>query len=161
MASGAQATVDRSETKELENALHIVIGGKGLLVRSSEIRQVVRPTSLTSAPMGPEHIIGLANIHGQIVCIIDIGGVTALPSCSRDQTSRTRFLLLRHPVMHVGIWADEVCSIRRLNKGLLAESASGDERVVQIDIDGTSYDLLECSRLLNETTNDCRLRGEE
>jgi len=151
MASGAQAAaVDRSEAEALENMLHIVLGGKNVLMRSSEIREVVRPGQLTAVPMGPEHVLGLANFHGQIVCIIDVGGVTDLPACNRDKTSRTRLLLLRHPVMHVGIWADEVCSIRRLNKASLPDTAPGGERVVQIDIEGTSYDLLECSRLLGE-----------
>jgi len=150
MASGAQARLDRSEAEALENMLHIVLGGKDVLVRSSEIREVIRPGHLTAVPMGPAHLIGLANIHGQIVCIIDVGGVTALPGCNRETSSRTRFLLLRHPVMHVGIWADEVCSIRRLNKASLPDTAPGGERVMQIDIDGTSYDLLECSRLLGE-----------
>lgn len=144
-----QGVVEDRQRMGLENVLHIMMGGKDLLVRSSEIREVVRPTGLTSVPMGPEHVIGLANIHGQIVCIIDAGGVTTLAACNRNQTSRTRFLLLRHPVMHVGLWVDEVCSIRHLNNVLPAASEPGNESVVQIDIDGVSYDLLECSRLLD------------
>ena len=151
MASGAHKAVDVSETEALENVLRIVVGGKDLLVRSSEIKEVVRPVSLTPVPMGPEHVIGLANIHGQIVCIIDIGGVTTLPACSREQTSRTRFLLLRHPVMHVGIWADKVCSIHPLNKDLLSKSGPMVERMMQLDIDGISHDFLECSRLFGSS----------
>ncbi len=151
MVSGAQKTVDVSVAEALENVLRIVVGGKDLLIRSSEIREVVRPVSLTPVPMGPEHVIGLANIHGQIVCIIDIGGITTLPACSRKQTSRTRFLLLRHPVMHVAIWADEVCSIQPLNKNLLAKTGPMGKHVMQIDIDGISHDLLECSRLLGSS----------
>ncbi len=147
MTAGEQtAEADQAHTA-LEQVLHIMVGGKHLLLRSSEIRQVVRPTRLTAVPMGPEHVIGLANIHGQIVCIIDIGGVTSLPACNRAQTSRTRFLLLRHPVMHVGIWVDEVYSMRRVNKALLPEPASGGEQLVAVDIDGTSYDLFECAAL--------------
>jgi len=149
MTASRQAVVEDQASTELENVLHIVMGGKNLLVRSSEIRQVVRPTGLTLVPMGPEHVIGLANIHGQIVCIIDIGGVTSLPACNRAQTSRTRFLLLRHAVMHVGIWADEVRSIRRVNKVLLPEPAPMGEGIVQVDIDGISYGFFECSRLFN------------
>ncbi len=147
MTASREIIEEDQASTELENVLHIVMGGKNLLVRSSEIRQVVRPTGLTSVPMGPEHVIGLANIHGQIVCIIDVGGVTTLPACNREPTSRTRFLLLRHALMHVGIWADEVCSIRRVNKALLSESAPGGETVVAINIDGISFDLFECAGL--------------
>jgi len=147
--SGTQTVAGSNRDRVLENALHIVVGGKALLVRSSEIREVVRPVALTAVPMGPEHVIGLANIHGQIVCIIDVGGVTTLPPCNRIQTSRTRFLILRHPRMHVGIWADEVCNIKQADKASLMTPADRQDSVVQTDIDGVSYDLLECSRLLN------------
>jgi len=146
MPASGQAVVADPERMELEQVLHIVVGGKNLLVRASEIRAVVRPARLTAVPMGPAHVIGLANIHGQIVCIIDVGGVTSLPACNRAQTSRTRFLLLHHPVMHVGIWADEVCSIRRVNKALLL-AASGAEKLVQVEIDGMLYELFACAGL--------------
>jgi len=127
-----------------DNLLHITVGGKALLIRSSEIREVVRPTRLTRVPMGPEHIIGLANIHGQIVCIIDIGGVTTLPPCRRELTPRTRFLILRHARMHVGIWADEVCSIKQLDAALLPASA---DHVMQLEVDGVEYGFFECACL--------------
>jgi len=148
MASDLQAAADRHENEVL-NLLHIMVGGKALLVRSSEIREVIRPVTCTAVPMGPEHVIGLANIHGQIVCIIDIGGVTVLPACNREKTSRTRFLILKHPLMHVGIWADEVCRIRQVSKGMLPRAGQAGEQMAQIDIDGVLYDLLECSCLLD------------
>ena len=131
----------------VDNLLHIVVGGKALLIRSSEIREVVRPTPLTRVPMGPEHVIGLTNIHGQIVCVIDIGGVTTLSSCHRQQTSRTRFLILRHPRMHAGIWADEVCSIKPVDAALLTAAAESGESVAQVEIEGARYELFECACL--------------
>ena len=130
-----------------ENLLHIVIGGQAVLVRSSDIREVVRPGGLTAVPMGPEHLIGLANIHGQIVCIIDIGGVTTLPACQRTQTPRTRFLILRHPRMLVGIWADEVCSIRQMDAGMLPVAEASGDSVVQVEMGGELYALFECGCL--------------
>jgi len=149
MDSGLKIAKDDGDEPVLENVLHIIVGGKNILVRSSEIKEVVRPLALTTVPMGPGHLMGLSNIHGQIVCIIDIGGVTTLPSCSRVQTSRTRFLLLRHASMHVGIWVDEVCSIRQLDKDLLPVSEPEGGRMTQVNIEGVSYDLLSCSSLLD------------
>ncbi|MFQ5519620.1 MAG: chemotaxis protein CheW [Mariprofundus sp.] len=147
MADYAKLTTDSGQQANmLEEMLHIKIGGKDVLVRSSQIKEVVRPTALTPAPMGPDHIIGLANIHGQIICIIDAGGITSLPASNRQASARTRFLVLRHPEMHVGIWADEVCKISRVDRAVIDQM---DDSVVQIDVENRSFDILECSMLLH------------
>jgi len=94
-------------------------------------------------------MIGLANIHGQIVCIIDAGSVTSLQPCYREVTARTRFLLLRHAVMHVGIWVDEVSKIQQVNHSLLANSVNNGDSISRIEIEGSACELLHCNALLH------------
>ncbi len=151
MANSKRTVMRGAETEQHEqiDLLLVSIGGKQLLVRSLEIKEVLRPKPLTPVPMGPEHLIGLANIHGQIVCIIDAGGVTSLPPCHRDVTARTRFLLLRHAVMHVGIWVDEVSKIQQVDHSLLANSANNGESISRIELEGSVYALLNCNALLH------------
>jgi len=122
-----------------------VIGGEAVLIRSSQIREVLRAHALTPVPVGPDHLLGLANIHGQVVCIIDAGRVTTLPSAGETGTVRTRFLLLRHPVMHVGIRVDDVVGIRRISEDQLA----ADCLVQQITVDDLLVSVLDCKLLLH------------
>jgi len=129
--------------------LLVSIGGKQVFVRSSEIKEVLRPKALTSVPMGPEHVIGLANIHGQIVCIIDAGGVSSLPLCHRQVSPSTRFLLLRHPVMHVGIWVEHVHKMQQVNADVLANGSDIGDSVRHIEVGGVMCDFLQCSQLLH------------
>jgi len=136
-----------NEEKKNDGIL-IGLAEKKVFIRSSEIKQVLQPIALTTVPMGPEHIIGLANIQGQIVCMIDVGGVCSLPLCHRQATARTRFLLLRHAVMHVGIWVDEVYKMQQINAGELAQFENHDESVHCVEIDGNVCDYLQCAKLL-------------
>jgi len=129
--------------------LLVAIGDKEVFIRSSEIKEILRPKTLTQVPMGPEHLIGLANIHGQIVCIIDAGGVTSLPPCNRNVSSRTRFLLLRHAVMHVGLWVDGVSKIQQVANSVLANAGNNGESVHRIEVEGTTCELLQCKELLH------------
>lgn len=130
--------------------LQIVIGGSEVLICSSEIREVVRPLPLTRVPMGPDHILGLANIHGQIVSIIDAGKVSSLPETAGDPHSRTRFLVLRHPVMHVGIWVDEVKRLRKVDSQSLKQARTNSENAVfSIEIDGFLFDVLDSPKLFH------------
>jgi len=43
--------------------LHTMIGGEDVLIRSSQIRENLRPHTLTPVSAGPEHLLGLANIR--------------------------------------------------------------------------------------------------
>jgi len=134
-----------------ENLLQVVMGGENILLRSSEIREVVRPSKLTPVPMGPEHLLGLANIHGQVVCIIDAGVITALPASDHYPSSCSRFLILRHPLMHVGIWVEAVSNILSVDNRVLAVSGLKQSGISSIDIDGEPFHLLECSSLFERT----------
>lgn len=129
--------------------LLVGLADQKVFVRSAEIKEVLRPVALTAVPMVPEHVIGLANIHGQVVCIIDAGGVSALPLCHRTVTGRTRFLVLRHPLMHIALWVDEVHKIQRINATELANSEKNNDSVCRIAIDGSVCAYLQCIKLLD------------
>lgn len=142
-------TVEETD-RDLVDMLQVVIGGSEVLIRSSEIREVVRPIALTPVPMGPDHILGLANIHGQIVSVIDVGRISSLPISGAGISTRTRLLVLRHPVMQVAIRVDEVKRLRKTDARLLKKAISSDnDLVVDIEIDGFLFDLLDSSKLFH------------
>ena len=146
--------MNKSEAAEMESEqtdlLQVVIGGNETLVHSSQIREVVRPLPLTWVPVGPDHILGLANIHGQIVSISDAGKISSLPSVDGGSSARTRFLVLRHPVMHVGVWVDEVKRLRNVESEALNRARAGSDDVVySLEIDGFMFDVLDCSKLFH------------
>lgn len=98
----------------MEDILLIRMGEQVFLIRAHDVSEIVRPIELTPVPMAPDHLLGLANIHGQIVCIIDPCSVLHLSSDRHPLSAHTRYLILRHPRMHVGIWVEEVASIFRI-----------------------------------------------
>jgi len=135
---------------EQTDLLQAVIGGREVLILSSEIREVVRPLPLTRVPMGPDHILGLANIHGQIVSVIDVVKVSSLSAVSSESvSSRARFLVLRHPVMHVAVWVDEVKRLRKVETRLLKPTKSSSDTVYDIDIDGSTFAVLDTGKLFH------------
>jgi len=135
-----------------EDLLELRIGGERMLVRAAEVTEIVRPVRLTPVPMGPAHLLGLANIHGQVVCIIEPAGVVNLPPTG-EETPRTRFVVLRHPRMHVGIRVDEVAAMHRIASASLPEARAPEDerdwRAGAIEIDGTHYNLLHVPGLLH------------
>jgi len=123
-----------------------------ILIRAHDVSEIVRPLALTPVPMAPDHLLGLANIHGQIVCIIDPCTVLHLASDRHPHSAHTRFLILRHPRMHVGIWVEEVASIFRVaaSEVPVAEGADDDqENLVRgtMTLEQGQFDLLNMQAL--------------
>ena len=112
--------------------LKIDMGGHPYLIRLHDVAEIVRPVALTPVPMAPSHLLGLANIHGKIVCIIDPCRVLHLQGSRQPMDARTRFVVLRHPRMHVGIWVDGVASISRVPVSDLPNAGEADEDVVTL-----------------------------
>lgn len=132
--------------------LQLIIGGELVLVKSADVKEVSKPLPLTAVPMGPDHLLGLANIRGQIVCIIDLSRISALPSINRDATTRSRFILLRHPRMHVGIWADEVRLTQQLDAGEVSVPEGDQQRtgsVIGIHYQSQKQHMLNCKKLFH------------
>lgn len=133
--------VDEGEQIELMMAS---MNGKAFLLAVQDVREILRPVDLTSVPMAPDHILGVANIRGQIVCIIDPGKVLHLKQALTPRSESTRFLILRHPRMHLGIWVDGVSELYRVAKSSLPVDDPENHDLLrgEITIDGEIFNVL-------------------
>lgn len=137
---------DEGEQSEL---MKVSMNGEMFLLPVQDVAEILRPVAMTPVPMAPDHMLGLANIHGQVVCIIDPGKVLHLKQSRQEQTERTRYLILRHPRMHLGIWVDEVSNLYRVAKSSLPEidpESRGHLRG-EVDFDGETFKLLNIQSL--------------
>lgn len=116
----------------MQELLMIRMGERPYLIRLHDVTEIVRPMALTAVPMAPDHLLGLASIHGQIVCIIDPCRVLHLGASRQPLGARTRYIVLRHARMHVGIWVDGVASIFRVPAADLPAPDETDEDAVTL-----------------------------
>jgi len=94
--------------------MHVAMNGKTFLVPVSAVSHVVRPVPLTPVPMAPDHLIGLGNVRGQIFCVINPGKILKISEGVGEKTKDTRYLLLRHDRVHLGLWVDAVTDLHSI-----------------------------------------------
>jgi twitching motility protein PilI len=88
------------------------MGGEMYLLSREEVREVLSfPAPLTRVPGAPSWILGIANVRGQLLPIIDLrqflgGGVTPV---SRN----ARVVVANHREIPAGLLVDEVLGFRR------------------------------------------------
>lgn len=72
----------------------------------SSVERIIRLIEITSLPEGPEILLGIINVHGRIVPVIDIRKRFRLPE--RDHLLNDRIILARTPNIPVAFVVDEV-----------------------------------------------------
>jgi chemotaxis signal transduction protein len=99
--------------------------------------------------MAPDHLIGVTNVRGQIFCIINPGKVLKLPQGVQDKTTQTRFILLRHDRMHLGVWVDAVTELYSVPTVDVPEDSGDKHTIGVLNVGNEALQILRVSALLD------------
>ncbi|HEY9228192.1 MAG TPA: chemotaxis protein CheW [Gemmatimonadaceae bacterium] len=126
------------------------VGGRlyGCDIRDAQEMVPFRPA--TRLPGAPSHVMGLINVRGTVVTVLDLGNRL---DATRQATDDGTILLVRHRDRLVGVAVDEVVDVRTLDiDASRADEAGGaivrgvatteDGAVVVLDLDGLIRQVL-------------------
>lgn len=112
----ATPTQEHDFNQAFVEVMQVRLGDEVILIPVPDVAEIVHTQKLTHVPMAPDHLLGLCNIHGQVVCVIDPCRVMSLPRSTQDMDSPlARFIVLSHPKMHLAIHAEEILSLIQIN----------------------------------------------
>ena len=80
-------------------------------IESRYIREVYPLKRFTQVPCTPSHVVGVINVRGQILSIIDIGRFFDLQR--KGLSDLNKVIILHSPGMEFGILADEIIGVTR------------------------------------------------
>ncbi len=89
------------------------IGGQGCAVPLHSVQRILRAAAVTPVPESPEGLLGVLDLHGDLVPVYDLRSFLGHPDkalCASD-----RFIIVHDGVGLVGLRADEVQRIGPLN----------------------------------------------
>lgn len=89
-------------------------------VEQKHVREVCRLHQLTAVPGAPAFVLGIINVRGQFVCVIDIKAFFDLPS--QGITDLHAAIIVRHGGIDLGILADLVVGMKSVAPGDLQPS---------------------------------------
>ena len=108
MFSTTKISAQESEEKRVEGSVFTVvefsISTEKYAIESLYIHEVFPLKALTEIPGVPDFIIGVVNVRGQIVSVVDIRRFFDLPE--KGFSDLSRIIILRSPEMEYGVLAD-------------------------------------------------------
>ncbi|MDQ6995605.1 MAG: chemotaxis protein CheW [Mariprofundaceae bacterium] len=148
---------DSTKSPELDGDLNqsyvevmqILIGHEIILLPVTDVSEVVHYQSLTPVPMAPNHLLGVCNIHGQIVCVIDPCQVMSLPNSDKAHDDHVRFVVLSHPKMHLALRVEDIIGIESIQEEAFIQATQNPKGFFfqKLNIKQQSYRILHTAAL--------------
>jgi purine-binding chemotaxis protein CheW len=110
-----ELAAEHGEDRIDENALEVlefVLASEHYAMESLHIREVYPMKEFTLIPGTPPFVLGLINIRGQILSVIDIRRFFDLPV--KGLSDLNRVMVVQTPVMELGILADRIVGVRHV-----------------------------------------------
>jgi purine-binding chemotaxis protein CheW len=92
--------------------VEFVMGPEHYAVESNHIREIHPLIEFTPLPCTPAFVLGLINVRGQILSIVDIKKLFDLPE--KGLTNLNRVIIVRANHMEIGILADAILGVRSI-----------------------------------------------
>lgn len=120
-------------------------------VESSYVREVYPLKDLTPLPCTPPFVLGIINVRGQILSVVDIKKFFDLPE--KGLTDLNKVIILRFESMEFGILADLITGTRMISAGELQPSLPTLTGIREEYLKGVTGDrtvILDAGKLLSD-----------
>ncbi|HEV8641036.1 MAG TPA: chemotaxis protein CheW [Methylomirabilota bacterium] len=116
-------TTSLLDTSAVVRACVFMLGGEPFALDVARVREVVIFDEFTAVPLAPPHVIGLANLRGDVMPIVDAHGLLGLPLRRPGRAQRT--LVVGADGLEIALVIDGVMSLEAFGEIVPVEEAAG------------------------------------
>ena len=85
-----------------------------------QVQEIIRPLELSPVPGAPDYVLGIINLRGIVVSIIDTRKRFNLPE--REMTEQARIIIIESGGNSIGILVDSVADVANLNEAEIEDA---------------------------------------
>ena len=144
----------KSRSEAVSRWVSFRLGSETYGIDVMQVREVLRGTDISPVPGAPSYVLGIINLRGNVVSIIDTRSRFGLPPKEMDDASR--ILILEAADHVVGFLVDSVCEVAELRSSDVEsapDTGSGDAARFIIGLSNRKEGLLilvDASKLLSD-----------
>ena len=129
-----QSDQQNSVVEQLDDVVQLVgfmIGDEEYAVPILSIQEIIKPFTWTRVPQVPAYVLGVFNLRGSVIPLIDLRTKFGLPT--RKHSEDTRFIVMRNGDDVAGFVIDRLTMAIRIKKeniGPAPDTVSGDDTII-------------------------------
>ena len=105
---------EKDKTEDVEQLVGFVVGEEEFAVPILSIQEIIKPIEWTSVPFVPDYILGVFNLRGNVLPLIDLRKKFSAPNADIDEN--TRFIVMKIKNEDVAFIIDRLTSALRIPK---------------------------------------------
>jgi len=129
---GEQQGRDLSQLDDVVQLVGFVIGDEEYAVPILAIQEIIKPFSWTRVPQVPKYVLGVFNLRGAVIPLLDLRAKFGLPT--KKHSDETRFIVMRHGDDVAGFVIDRLTMAIRIKKdhiGPPPDTVNGDDTIIE------------------------------
>ena len=129
---------------------HIVFGlsGARYAVSIRSVLELDRLSPITAVPNTPDFVLGVTNVRGEVVTVLDLRRLIGLPPLARPETGRLIQVRPSGRVVRSGLLVDSILGMRPVRLGRVEADPTADAQVAAV-VNGLYADKPEPLRILD------------
>jgi purine-binding chemotaxis protein CheW len=130
-----QSEQQDSVVEHLDDVVQLVgfiIGDEEYAVPILSIQEIIKPFTWTRVPQVPPYVLGVFNLRGAVIPLIDLRLKFGLPP--KKQSEDTRFIVMRHGDDVAGFVIDRLTMAIRIKKdniGPAPDTVNGEDTIIE------------------------------
>lgn len=130
-----------------EPFLLLTAAGRWFGVPLDRVLEVVTSRECTRLPGAPAHVLGLVNLRGRVVTVIDLASALRLAESSGGHQ---RIAVVEHAGKRAGIAVDDTTRILTIDPSVLSPAGPGEELPIESigEVDGRTLAVLDTDTLV-------------
>jgi len=131
----AEQQEQESVVEHLDDVVQLVgfiIGDEEYAVPILSIQEIIKPFTWTRVPQVPSYVLGVFNLRGAVIPLIDLRLKFGLPP--KKQSDDTRFIVMRHGDDVAGFVIDRLTMAIRIKKdniGPAPDTVNGEDTIIE------------------------------
>jgi len=128
---GEQQNTDLNQLDDVVQLVGFVIGEEEYAIPILAIQEIIKPFTWTRVPQVPSYVLGVFNLRGAVIPLIDLRAKFGLQT--KKQSDETRFIVMRHGDDVAGFVIDRLTMAIRLKKsdiGPAPDTVNGDDTII-------------------------------
>ncbi len=105
---------DEKVDEEVIQLVGFMVGGEEYGVPILNIQEIIKPIDYTRVPKTPKYVLGVFNLRGNVIPLIDLGQKFHMPPKKDDED--TRYIVMKHEDNVAGFAIDKITEAIRLKK---------------------------------------------
>lgn len=127
-----QQDPNAEQIEEVVQLVGFIVGNEEYSIPILSIQEIIKPIECTRVPQTPPYVLGVFNLRGSVIPLIDLRLKFGVPA--QKDSDDTRFIVMRHEDDVAGFVIDRLTEAIRLKQksiGPAPETALQDESIIE------------------------------